>query len=325
MLTDITAKVVELAFDARSPVTARALPDPERNAATLYQQFCFLKGILDDGVLDAALHRIAQRPHERLEGDRERRAMGRTGRIGSSALRELATAGRRQRVPSGHPLDGVVVSLPAVLQVPIRRRSLDTPENRFVKFVLAQFIAFLGRIRSLIATSADQAFVRLAGEVTQLSNLLQTHLSQPVFQAASDLDQMPLASPVLQQRSGYREVLQAWLRFDIAARLVWTGADDVYAVGQQDVATLYEYWVFFQFLDVLQHRCKLVVPAWEVLLASTEDRLGLRLKTGRHLSMLGEVTVGGTVLSVRFDYNRTFPGSTLSRPVFPLKAIFLTV
>jgi predicted component of viral defense system (DUF524 family) len=306
MLADISAKVVELAYDARSPVTARALPDPERSASSLHQQFCFLKGILDDGVLDAALHCIAQRPHERLEGDHELRAMGRTGRLGGRALRELAMAGRRQRVPIGHPLDGVVVSLPAVLQVPTRRRSLDTPENRFVKFVLAQFIAFLGRIRGLIATSSDQALVRLVDEVARLSNLLQTHLSQPVFQAASDLDQMPLASPVLQQRSGYREVLQAWLRFDVAARLVWTGADDVFAVGQQDVATLYEYWVFFQLLDILQHRCKLVVPAWDVLLSPTEDRLGLRLKTGRHLSILGEVMVGGTSLCVRFDYNRTF-------------------
>ena len=306
MLSDITTRVVELVLDARSPITARALPDPKRCTVSLHQQFCFLKGVLDDGVLETALHLIVQRPHERLEGDHDMRAIGRTGRLRNSALRELATKGLRQVVPSGHPLDGVVMSLPAVVRMPTQRRSLDTLENRFVKFVLAQFIAFLGQLRDLIASSQDLALVRLAEEVGRLTTKLQAHYSQPVFQAASDLDRIPLSSPVLQQRQGYREVLQAWLRFDVAAKLVWSGADDVYSVGQQDVATLYEYWVFFQLLDILQHRSNFDVPAWDLLLEPTHDRLGLRLKTGRHITMLGKITVGATRLSIRFDYNRTF-------------------
>ena len=33
--------------------------------------------------------------------------------------------------------------------------------------------------------------------------------------------------------------------YDLAAKLIWTGGEDVYGVGKRDIATLYEYWLFF--------------------------------------------------------------------------------
>jgi len=58
---------------------------------------------------------------------------------------------------------------------------------------------------------------------------------------------------VLQRKEGYREVLHIWLMLDLAAKLVWKGGDDVYSGGKKDVAVLYEYWLFFMLLDLLQN------------------------------------------------------------------------
>jgi predicted component of viral defense system (DUF524 family) len=31
--------------------------------------------------------------------------------------------------------------------------------------------------------------------------------------------------------------------FDLAAKLIWKGGDDIYSGGKKDIATLYEYWL----------------------------------------------------------------------------------
>ncbi|MBK8110765.1 MAG: hypothetical protein IPK46_10785 [Saprospiraceae bacterium] len=56
----------------------------------------------------------------------------------------------------------------------------------------------------------------------------------------------------MQRKEGYREVLRVWLMFDLAAKLIWTGGEDIYSGGKKDIATLYEYWLFFKLLDLFQ-------------------------------------------------------------------------
>ena len=40
--------------------------------------------------------------------------------------------------------------------------------------------------------------------------------------------------------------------FELAAKLIWQGGEDVYGAGKKDIATLYEYWLFFKLLDLFQ-------------------------------------------------------------------------
>lgn len=111
---------------------------------------------------------------------------------------------------------------------------------------------------------------------------------------------------MLQRREGYREVLQAWLNFAVAARLVWHGGEDVYGAGQRDVATLYEYWVFFKLLDLVADLFQLDQPPGRNLLEPTADGFGLKLKAGRFLALQGEAVLHGRRLRVQFSYNRSF-------------------
>ena len=83
---------------------------------------------------------------------------------------------------------------------------------------------------------------------TKISNLL----NQSFFKGISRPTSLKLHSPVLQRKSGYREVLNAWLKFDLAAKLVWNGGDAVYGAGKKDIAVLYEYWLFFTLLNLLK-------------------------------------------------------------------------
>ena len=92
---------------------------------------------------------------------------------------------------------------------------------------------------------------RLKYESNQTIEQLSTYLDNQFFRQISMPTHLNMNSPVLQRKEGYREMLQSWLLFDLAAKLNWTGGDDVYEAGKKNVAILYEYWLFFKLLELI--------------------------------------------------------------------------
>jgi hypothetical protein len=119
---------------------------------------------------------------------------------------------------------------------------------------------------------------------------------------------LKLNSPVLQRKQGYREVYRVWLMFDLAARLIWTGGDDVYKSGKKDIAVLYEYWLFFKLLELFQRMFQINLDSITNLFQKTRDGLNLQIKQGTHTSLQGVFQKGKRNLNIRFNYNRSYPG-----------------
>jgi hypothetical protein len=133
---------------------------------------------------------------------------------------------------------------------------------------------------------------------------LEEVLAHEVFKQVSPPGLLPLNSPVLQRKEGYRQVLRAWMLFELAARLSWEGGDDVYAGGKRDAAALYEYWVFFKLLDLVAGLFDLDSPPVESLINQSD--LVLKLKAGKYLPIEGAYSGAGRRLKIEFSYNRTF-------------------
>lgn len=100
---------------------------------------------------------------------------------------------------------------------------MDTPENRFVKYALSTFYTFCNTF-----VSHKAAGDRLKKEGKRVMAFLAQYLNHALLKQVGMPDLLPLNSPVLQRKEGYREVLWVWLRLDLAAKLVWRGGDDVY-------------------------------------------------------------------------------------------------
>lgn len=306
MLEDITEQCVELLMELRAPSAVRIAPDPGRTSKTINQRFAFLRALIGSQQFRDALHRITTHPHQRWEPEETTCDTRRGFRPDARAVRQLARAPRRSPLPDTHSLAKVIASLPERISLYRNVQNEDTPENRFIKFALQTFVSFLNRMRLKLAEIGSITDARLRDEITTLESQLETALAADVFRNVSAPDMLPLGSTVLQRKEGYREVYQAWLKFDMAARLVWRGGDDVYAAGQRDIATLYEYWVFFKLLDIVARVFDLDKPAAETLIEPTDDDFGVKLKTGEHLAFEG-IFLGSTrPLSVRFSYNRSF-------------------
>lgn len=328
MLNFIANECSELLFDIRATSRMRLAPKFSPRPQNLQRQLEFLRAELTSRSFVAALQRVTAMPHQKLEAQWEERGISRLHRGGRDLARQIASATARVPLPANsapaqamRALGIAESSLPRVVSVRRQVDSLDTPENRFVKYVLTHFRDFLKRIESILKGSAGEDRQRLVRTVHHLQEQLNAALSADLFRGVAAPTVLPLGSPVLQRKGGYREILLAWLKFDLASELVWRGGEDVYGAGKRDMAALYEYWLFFQLLRLFRDKFELAAPPARTLFEHTDGGLNLRLKVNEPLGIHGRCLRHARRLNVRFHYNlthersdsRSHPGSWTRR------------
>ena len=120
---------------------------------------------------------------------------------------------------------------------------------------------------------------------------------------------LPLGSPVLQRKAGYRELLRFWLQFHAGAQLAWDGGADVFEAGARNVATLYEYWLFFQLEALFRQRFACEQPLHALVVSREKVPPQLVLKRGVELQtpVAGVWSkTAGRHLQAEFHFNRKF-------------------
>ena len=303
MLEEITEKCTDLLLQHSSPVSQYFEVDFNADANTLYQRFAFIKSILDSVEFNDAVHKIITAPVTRWKESETIKDIRGVRRFNNAALRQISNATNRVKLPDGHPLKSTFASIPSKLKVNFKTETVDTPENRFVKHALVSFQSFCSDFKTKLKDSS-----RIKLEAGLLEDKLEQYLSHSVFKEISSPTTLPLNSPVLQRKEGYREILRVWLMFDLAAKMVWHGGDDVYSGSKRDVAVLYEYWLFFKLLDIIKEVFKIDSLATEKLIEQTQDGLGLKLKQGKFQPVQGVYITDTRKLSIEFSYNKTFSG-----------------
>ena len=311
MLRRLSDEIAGLVADARSSAKAgfRSTFEDRTDAGWLQIQLELLRETLDSADFSAALQRILSFPHERLSTVSESVSTDRPIRWTPSAVRQLLRGNPRREVPASHPLR-MQLGLESVAErvlVPRKSRDLDTLENRFVKFALGEFRAFLthaqGVFESCAGWGASAALSR------RLAATVEDWLGRSLFREVGEMRFAPLGSPVLQRKAGYREVLRWWLRFRTAAELSWEGGEELFHAGQRDVASLYEYWLFFELLGWFCQKCRGGNrPAVEELIEGLEEGSpNLRLRKRMELGpFVGTFAGQSRRLNARFAYNRRF-------------------
>jgi predicted component of viral defense system (DUF524 family) len=311
MLRRLSKEMADLVADARSSAKAgfRSTFEDRRDAGWLQIQLELLRETLDSANFSAAIQRILSFPHERLSTVRDSISTDRPIRWTPSAVRQLVTGNPRREVPASHPLRTRhgIGSVAERVSIPRRSRDLDTPENRFVKFALSEFLSFLTHAQGVFDSTrgwgASEALAR------RLAGTVEDWLSRSLFREIGEMRFAPLGSPVLQRKAGYRELLRWWLQFRTAAELSWDGGEEIFHAGQRDVASLYEYWLFFELLEWFCQKCRGGTrPPLEDLIEGFENGSpNLRLRKRFELGPFTGTFAGQSRrLQARFSYNRRF-------------------
>ncbi len=303
MLHDITSHFTDLVMMQGAPVTQRFEVDPNENSNTLYQQFAFMKSLVDSEEFEEALNKILYNPIHKWTGTTIEKDICSVKRLGRQELKQVASSKNRLPLGEGKSIGDNITSVPRRLLVSYKKDTVDVAENRFVKFVLQSFSSFCSTIQQ-----CKYAKDGLKTEAELTANKLTGWLSRDFFLDVSDLQTMTLNSPALQRKEGYREVLQAWMMSKLAAQITWKGGDNVYQAGKRNVAALYEYWVFFKLLDIVKEtfHLELTENDEKKLVKPDKDHINLELRQG-HIKMIGGIYKTPTrILKVRLYYNRTF-------------------
>ena len=273
---------------------------------TLYITFfCFVKSIIDTEDFEVAIHQIVKAPVTTWTSKTVHKDVRGLKKLNSRDIRNLIHSQNRVKLPTNNHLrsygiDSIALKIPTS----IKEETTDTPENRFIKYVLESFLCFCEEIQLKSKKNS-----RLFLEAQLIANKLESFLQHNLFKEISKLTTIKLNSPVLQKKSGYREVLKVWLMFDLAAKLIWEGGEDVYSAGSKNIAKLYEYWLFFKLIDAIKETFKINSEEYKKLINITEDTLGLQLKEGKQIALNGTYLSKERELSIQFSYNKSFSGN----------------
>ena len=303
MLEDITAYYTDLVLMQGSPVTQKLEIDNDSPQQTLYQRYAFVRSIVESTAFQEAIHKIIANPVRKWEETIVERNVSNVKRMSRRNMHQIASSRDRIPVLNGDEigLPHGLNSVPRTLTVAYKRDTIDNQENQFVKFVLRSFSSFCSELRG-----KKNANDRLKAEIDKTMDVLNGHLSTLFFKQVSMPSQLNLNSPVLQRKEGYREMLQAWLMFDLAAKLSWKGGDNVYEAGKRNVAVLYEYWVFFKLLEVISRVFEIDPVSVNKLVRTDADHINLEIQQGKMTMIEGIYDAGRRKFNVRFYYNRTF-------------------
>lgn len=303
MLEDITVYYTDLVLMQGSPVTQKLEIDNDTPPQTLYQRYAFVRSIVESSAFQEAIHKIIANPVRKWEETIVERNVSNVKRLSRRNMHQIASFCDRIPVCNGDEigLPRGLNSVPRTLTVAYKRDTLDNQENQFVKFVLRSFSSFCSELHG-----KKKANDRLKAEIDKTMDVLNGHLSTLFFKQVSLPSQLNLNSPVLQRKEGYREILQAWLMFDLAAKLSWKGGDNVYEAGKRNVAVLYEYWVFFKLLEVISRVFEIDPVSVNKLVKTDADKINLEIQQGKMTMIEGIYDAGSRKFNVRFYYNRTF-------------------
>lgn len=320
MVEDIGSRCSQLLLDWGAPTTVNIASDPSKTVQTLLEQFLFLRHVLGPERLDLYLETLSRRPHSALH--RERVWQPAAFASPNAFVRDPLRYGRRWEEA---PDIEVMISGFTAQEILTERKydSFDTPPNRFVKFALQTFRGVCEEVINSRVQNPDTGKIlelnqeRGAAwqEAVQMRDTLDACLAAPLFAEIGQLNRVPIESQALQKREGYREILHAWLMLEAAAQIDWPGRNDVYDGTNRDVATLYEFWLYFVLIDLFQKRLGMVWLRDESVTdagplpfccKSSDGGMRINLKRGVESFCRFRWEHEGRSLLIHFFYNRRF-------------------
>ena len=303
MLGDIAEYYTDLVLQQGAPVTQRLEIDAESSAETLYQRFAFVKSLIESDAFSEAIHKIISNPIRKWTDSNIQRKIEGVKRFTRKNIREIASSNDRINLSEDYRMGMPVhlTSVPRTIEVEYKKDTIDNQENQFIKFVLRSLSMFCWDLKEM-----RNASIRLKAEAESTIEQLNIHLESQFFRQVSMPTHLNMNSPVLQRKEGYREVLQSWLLFDLAAKLNWDGGDDVYSAGKKNVATLYEYWLFFKLLELISQFFDIHAKDKLQLVNFDSDKINLNLIQGKNRMVYGQQDTLSRKINIAFYYNRTF-------------------
>jgi len=316
LLDELADWLAALAFSVCTPTTLpTAVEAPGRGS--LYLIYLVLRRLMAHSRVPAAFERVRTEPHRRLVREARRVDLALARQVDARTLADLvvctdmARGSRGVSPPIARALRGYV---PTYLTDTRPCADFDTPENRFVAYLLQVLGRKLGDVERAFQRDATEHTARadlarsLAGDCRRWAREVGEMERASFLEEVGPMAVFPAASQVLRRREGYRELRDAYQRLLLIPHVRWQGLEELLAVPSRDVPTLYEYWCFFALADALA-RVTGIHPDWQGMVQWKHDHWEVGLQPGQ----VSALHIGPATLL----YNREFQRDSYSLPLRP--------
>ena len=252
MLDDISERLAALVFDYGSPTSVYA----QRRAQDLhiaYLDYLFLRYLMDDARVPLAFRLAAADPHQTTVREAVWQDVSQARNVTARSVYAMAAHPEHLARPHRRVAPAVQTRLAGyVPQQVLDERvitTFDTPPNRFVKHFITHLILKLQELETCFATEARS--VALAEDCALWRHTLEYLARAHFLEEVSAMHIYPAGSQTLLKREGYRRLNDYYRRFLLTGKVIWEGFEELLKTPNKDLATLYEYWGFFQLLDAV--------------------------------------------------------------------------
>lgn len=256
---------------------------------------------------ERALAHIEKRPHhqlittyEEVRGDRLRKQDSHSRAYLRKNAHKMVDVERGIRVGNRTvmPTKGLLMK---------KQHTVDTHENRFVKFTMERIVSKLenlvATIRKVFPTKETDAELisKLDSKITTLRHKLRI----PFWKEIGKLDRT-VNSLVLQMGTGYREVFQVYVTISKSIVL----QEELYKMSVKDIATLYEYWTFLKLGSILQKHC---ISGEQNIIQISNDGLFLNLQRDKVARRSFTLPNTGEQIILQYQYTAGQHGPTVTQ------------
>ena len=197
-----------------------------------------------------ACENVLSRPHRRLEEFKEQVSLTEVTTVDDDlAVSIISESELWKKSKRLHPLTEKTRGfIPEKFYQWKKYETLDTQENRFVKYFLGKMSFWLEEVISWIEEVRDTpTFIE---KMRDLQSFIETVLNSSVFSEVRDFKLFPYQSQILLKRDGYRDFLELWKLFN--ARIpIFNELSE--AIANKSVDKLYEYWCFFELVNCIKN------------------------------------------------------------------------
>ncbi len=305
LVDELVQRQLTLPFTFEAP-TYHAVEETPEPPTPLFL-FHFLRSKQVQELLEQAVEAVLARPHRLLTTEEEFVPLYQVHEVDADVVLSILTNPQHW---VRHQGTGLAVAkrlggyAPQKVWQRLAVETFDTPENRFVKWFAGELLNWVEKLLAWkqFPESARDEFVELKGQ-------LEMALHDPLFDEVGDMVYFPATSQVLLKRSGYRELLELYRQYLSSKRPAFF-RDLQEAIDSRDVATLYEYWCFFE-----------LVRQFKEELGWGKPKLRLEVREGGELAWDVTADFGngrGLVYNEGFGRGRERSYSVALRPDFVL-------
>ncbi len=301
MIADLAKAASGLILYEKSP-TFRYINFQQRVKKSFYEDFMFLEYIFRPENLLSSYGYIRRDPHRVLEQFIEIVPTAFASSLGPTDLINLIlNPGNLLKTCKTPPKWPQVMGkyVPKRISQKNYEDTLDTPENRFVKYFLELLNELLIEMNIYIDSHDIEGYP--AEKTKEYAEIIQDYIFAGWLKEVGELYNMPSNSQVLQKREGYRDILDYFLIFEFEFNFQCEEITDDIKGYQKKLSQLYEYWCYLKLIKILS-KLQNTKTTYESIFDFNKKEWSIKIKSGKESSQNFKIDE----YDLELTYNNTF-------------------